>query len=106
MGVGVACLLPVIVLLPSSTLTPSQTIGGAATTIQWCACDVETFASWTGAKRTNEQRDQREWCLYFGGILLLVLQKSALSECLIRGRLYLIRRTAEILLHPNRCLFR
>ncbi len=43
-------LLPVIVPLPSRTLTPFQTIGGAAATIQWCFCDVETFASWRGEK--------------------------------------------------------
>lgn len=51
---GNELLLPVIVPLPSRTLTPFQTIGGAATTIQWRVCDVETFASWTGGgKKRN-----------------------------------------------------
>lgn len=92
---GNELLLPVIVPLPSRTLTPFQTIGGAATTIQWRVCDVETFASWTGGgkKRNGSGAFFSQPYQKSDTILLLLL--------LTRQSGHLIRRTGEILQHPN-----
>lgn len=60
-------LLPVIVPLPSRTLTPFQTIGGAATTIQWWVCDVETSQSWRWRHKKKKKKEKTGAVVPFPG---------------------------------------